>query len=112
MLSVFKLVTYVSCKPRYRLPGYRIPEKFNCLLGCIFSGSSRGSFSKLFCLKRRFPSDFVKLGSEILYLILAEKIVVWFVCLFCLFVCCNNLSDFGLLFLKPFLKGKILRSGE
>ena len=31
--------------------------------------------------------------------------------LFC-FVCCNTLSDFGFNFLKPFLKGKILRSSE
>ena len=48
------------------------------------------------CPKRTFPSDFVKLGSEILYLFLAEK---WsFVVLFVLFVA--TLSDFGLLFLK------------
>ena len=40
-----------------------------------------------------FPSDIVKLGSEILYLFLAEKLS--FV-LFC-FVCCNTLSDFSLL---------------
>ena len=39
-------------------------------------------------------SDFVKLGSKILYLFLAEKY-----CLFC-FVCCNTLSDFGLLFIN------------
>ena len=41
----------------------------------------------------KFPSDFVKLGSEILYLFLAEK---WS---FILFVAiCNTSSDFGLLF--------------
>ena len=57
-----------------------------------FFGSSRGSFSKKNCRKRIIRSDFVKLGSEILYLFLAEK---WsFVVLF---VCCNTLSDFGLL---------------
>ena len=55
---------------------------------------ARGSFSKKSCPKRTFPSDFVKLGSEILYLFLAEKIVVCFVC----FVA--TLSDFGLLVLK------------
>ena len=34
------------------------------------------------CPKRTFPSDFVKLGSEIHYLFLAEKMVVFlFVCL-------------------------------
>ena len=49
------------------------------------------------CPKRTFLSDFVKLGSEILNLFLAEKwsFVVLFV-LFVLFVA--NLSDFGLLF--------------
>ena len=48
------------------------------------------------CPKRTFPSDFVKLGSEILYLFLAEKMVVC--CMFCLFVA--TLSDFGFLFFK------------
>ena len=33
------------------------------------------------CPKQIFPSDFVKLVSEILYLFFAEKNVVWFVCL-------------------------------
>ena len=42
--------------------------------------------------KQTFPSDFVKLGSKILYLFLAEKMVVC-----CLLVC---LSDFSLLFFK------------
>ena len=52
------------------------------------------------CPKGTFPSDFVKLVliSEILHLFLAEKMVVC--CLCCLFVCCNTLSDFGLLFFK------------
>ena len=49
-------------------------------------------FQKNICPKRTFPSDFVKLGSEILYLFLAEKMVVC--CLFCfvatlLQLCCN-----------------------
>ena len=45
--------------------------------------------------KKKSSKKVVKLGSEILYLFFAEK---WssFV-LFCLFVCCNTLSDFGLL---------------
>ena len=63
-------------------------------------GSSRGSFSKKNCPKRTFPSNFVKLVSKILYLFLAEKMVVC-CCLFvvcCLFVA--TLSDFGLLFFK------------
>ena len=48
----------------------------------------RGLFSKKNCPKRTFPSDFVKLGPVILYLFLAEKMVVCFICLFvCLFVC-------------------------
>ena len=63
----------------------------NFLLGGIFFGSSRGSFSKI-CPKRTFLSGFVELGSEILYLFLSEKMVVCFVCSFvrffvCLFVC-------------------------
>ena len=67
---------------------------YNFLLGVIFFGPSRGSFSKKIRPKRIFSSYFVKLGSEILYLFLAEKMVV---CLFVhLFVA--SLSDFGLLF--------------
>ena len=48
--------------------------------------------------KRIFPSDFVKLVSEILYFFLAEKwsFVVSLVVLFCLFVA--TLPDFGVLF--------------
>ena len=55
------------------------------------------NFQKKKCPKRTFPSDFVKLGSEILYLFLAEK---WslIVCLFVGFVA--TLSDFVLLFYK------------
>ena len=46
------------------------------------------------CPKGTFPSDFVKLGSEILYLFLAEKIIVCLFCfvLFVLFVA--TLSDY------------------
>ena len=51
-------------------------------------------FSKKMCPKRTFPSDFVKLVSEILYLFLAEKLS--FVVCLVLFVA--TLSDFGLLF--------------
>ena len=38
-----------------------------------------GSFSKKICSKRTFPSDFIKFGSEILYLFLAEKWSYFFV---------------------------------
>ena len=53
----------------------------------ILSGSSRGSFS-IFLSKTDLPSDFVELGSEILYLFLQKK---WsfVVCLFVCFVLCN-----------------------
>ena len=62
-------------------------------MGGIFFGSSRGSFSKKNCPKQIFPSDFVKLGPEILDSFLAEKMVVFF-----FFFCCNTLSDFCLIF--------------
>ena len=78
-------------------------------------------FQKKICPKRTFPSNFVKLVSKILYLFLAEKMVVccclFVVCCLLFVVCCllfvATLSDFSLLFFKnPFLKGKILRSSE
>ena len=79
------------------------------------SARQKDHFQKKICPKRTFPSNFVKLVSKILYLFLAEKMVVC--CLLLFVVCCllfvATLSDFGLLFfLKPFLKGKILRSSE
>ena len=49
-----------------------------------FSSCQEDHFQKNACLKRTFPPDFVKLGSEILNLFLAEKMVV------CCFVCCNK----------------------
>ena len=53
-------------------------------------------FKKKICPKRTFPSNFVKLVSKILYLFLAEKMVVC-----CLFVCllqlCPILAYFFLL---------------
>ena len=60
-----------------------------------FSARREDHFKKRICPKRTFPSDFVKLVSEILCLFLAEKMVV---CCFVLFVA--TLSDFGLLFYK------------
>ena len=64
-------------------------KRQNFLLSGILFCSSRVSFSTKKCPKRTFPSDFVKLGSEILFW--QKK---WpFVC----FVA--PLSDFGLLFL-------------
>ena len=66
------------------------------LLNGILFGSSRGSFSKrkLYKTDLQFRSDFVKLGSEIIYLFLAEKTVDY------CFVCCNTLPEFGLSFFK------------
>ena len=52
-------------------------------------------FQKKNCLKRTFPSNFVKLVSKILYLFLAEKMVV---CCLLLLLFVATLSDFGLLF--------------
>ena len=68
-----------------------------CLVA-YFSARQEVHFQKIVCPKRIFPSEFVKLGSEILYLFSAEKIVVC-----CLFVYCNTLSDFGLLLTSFFL---------
>ena len=46
-------------------------------------------FQKKICPKRTFPSNFVKLVSKILYLFLAEKMVVCCLFVVCLlFVCC------------------------
>ena len=53
-------------------------------------------------LKWTFRSDFVKLGSEILYLFLAENGRLLFVC----FVA--TLFHFGLLFFKDAFKEKII----
>ena len=47
-----------------------------------------------------------------IYLFLAEKMVVCFV-LFVCFVCfVATFSDFGLLFYEPIFKGKFLQTGE
>ena len=46
------------------------------------SARRKDHFQKKICPKRTFPSNFVKLVSKILYLFLAEKMVVC-----CLFVC-------------------------
>ena len=69
-----------------------VPETIKGILNTVikikkvfFVRRARGSLFKKICPKRTFPSDFVKLGSEILYLFLAEKMVGCFVC----FVCCN-----------------------
>ena len=64
----------------------RFPTNFlkrpNFLLSGILFGSSRGSFSKK-NLSKTDPSDFVKLGSEILYLFLAKN------CRLFVLSCCN-----------------------
>ena len=84
----------------------RDPKLAHILVCLVASDSARREdhFQKKNCPKRTFPSNFVKLVSKILYLFLAEK---WsFVVLLFCFVCCNTLSDFGLLFLKTLFKGK------
>ena len=45
-------------------------------------------FQKKICPKRTFPSNFVKLVSKILYLFLAEKMVVCCCLLLFVVVCC------------------------
>ena len=61
-------------------------------------------FQKRICPKRTFPSDFVKLGSEILDLFLAEKMVVCFVLFVCLLQLCPILAY--ILLKKNLFKGK------
>ena len=86
-----------------------LPEKIKLFAWwhCIFFGLSKGSFSKINCRKQTFtfPSDFVKSTSEIF--IFGRKMVVCVVV-----VVRGNFVRFGLLFLKSFLKGNILQSGE
>ena len=53
---------------------------YNFLLDTVASFSARREDH--FFLNWTFPSDFVELGSEILYLFLAEKIVGFFFCNF------------------------------
>ena len=53
------------------------------------------NFQNKICKNRIFRSDFVKLGSEILYCIFGRKIDF-----FVLFLLLQILSDFGLLFFK------------
>ena len=87
----------------------QLPETF-CLLASA-SARREDRFQKFVQNERTFPSDFVKLGSKILYLFLAKngRLFVCFV-LFCLL---QFYPILAYLFLKePFLKGKILQSGE
>ena len=89
------------------------PTSWRDRIFCLVASDSarrEDHFQKNICPKRTFPSNFVKLVSKILYLFLAEKIVV---CC-CLFVCCllQLCPILAYFFLKPFLKGKILRSSE
>ena len=74
----------------------RDPKLAHILVCLVASDSARREdhFQKKICPKRTFPSNFVKLVSKILYLFLAEKMVVC--CFVVLFVA--TLSDFGLLF--------------
>ena len=76
----------------FRLTSWK--ERPFCLVAS-FSARLEDNFQKKICPNLTSPLDFVKFGSEILYLFLAEKIVVC-----CLFVCfVAILSDFCLLFL-------------
>ena len=70
-------------------------KRYNFLLGGIFSARREDHFQKN-CPKRIFPSDFVKLGSEILHLFLVEKMDVS-----CL-LCCNFVRFWHTFFLNPF----------
>ena len=78
------------------------------------SARQKDHFQKKICPKRTFPSNFVKLVSKIYTLFIFGRkngrllfVVVVVVC--CLLQLCPILAYF---FLKPFLKGKILRSSE
>ena len=59
-------------------------DRIFCLLASD-SARQEDHFQKKVCPKRTFPSNFVKLVSKILYLFLAEKMVVC--CLFVVVVC-------------------------
>ena len=86
------------------------PTSWRDRIFCLVASDSarqEDHFQKNNCLKRTFPSNFVKLISKILYLFLAEKMVVccllFVVCCLLFVVCClfvATLSDFGLLFFK------------
>ena len=69
---------------------YRYNSFLTCFTYICASDSARQEdhFQKRICPKRTFPSDFVKLVSEILYLFLAEKMFVCCLFVFC-FVSCN-----------------------
>ena len=62
------------------------------------SARQEDHFQKKICPKRTFPSNFVKLVSKILYLFLAEKMVVCCLLLFvvvcCLLQLCPSLAYF------------------
>ena len=70
------------------------PTSWRDRIFCLVASDSarrEDHFQKKICPKRTFPSNFVKLVSKILYLFLAEKMVVCCCCcccLFCLFCCC------------------------
>ena len=68
-----------------------------CLVAS-FLACREDHFQQKSCPKRTFPSDVVKLGSEIVYLFLAEKMVVCCCCcLFCLLQLCPILAYFFIL---------------
>ena len=61
----------------------RDPKLAHILVDPSASARQEDHFQQINCPKRTFPSDFVKLGPEILNLFLAEKMVVcvfYFVC--------------------------------
>ena len=84
----------------------QLPQKiYICLVSSFSAAVVKRTIFKKICRERTFCSNFIKLGSEILYLFLAERLS--FVCLIvlCFVSFVATLSDFGLLFFKPFKKG-------
>ena len=69
----------------------RDPKLAHILVCLVASDSARREdhLKKKICPKRTFPSNFVKLVSKILYLFLAEKMVVCCLLLLFVVVCCN-----------------------
>ena len=67
------------------------PTSWTDRIFCLVASDSarrEDHFQKKICPKRTFPSNFVKLVSKILYLFLAEKMVVCCLLLFVVVCCC------------------------
>ena len=81
------------------------PTSWRDRLFCLVASDSarrKDHFQKKICPKRTFPSNFVKLVSKILYLFLAEKMVV----------CCLLLSQFFVRFWLTFFLNWSTRRAE